>query len=112
MWRLQDLAKSADSSDWSAATASCGMTLRYDTTSVASIVVLGIALVASPAPAQPRIHPWCLVYQEMTGAWACSYDTFEQCRYNARSGNAGFCTANPAYREPAPLVRARRSRSR
>jgi len=48
----------------------------------------------------------------MTGAWACSYDTFEQCRDNARSGNAGFCAANPAYRDPAPPVATRKSRSR
>jgi hypothetical protein len=86
------------------------MTFRRYATAAATVVVG--ALAGSSATAQPRVHPWCLVYQEMTGAWACSYDTFEQCRDNARSGNAGFCAANPAYPDAASSRTARRPRSR
>ena len=71
----------------------------------AGMAVATVATASSLARTAPAIaagaHPWCVVYQEMTGAWGCSYDTFEQCRAVARSGNTGFCAQNPGYQEPA-----------
>jgi hypothetical protein len=52
-------------------------------------------------------HPWCMVVQDYSGVWACAFDSFEQCREEARSGNEGFCAANPFYPRPAkPAHRA------
>jgi hypothetical protein len=48
-------------------------------------------------------HPWCMVYQDVGGAWACRYDSFAQCRAWARAGNQGFCAQNPGY--PAAVKR-------
>jgi len=56
-------------------------------------------------------HPWCMVIQDLGDGWACGFDTFEQCRAEARAGNTGFCTSNPAYQAPTKPVRpAKRSR--
>ena len=41
-------------------------------------------------------HPWCMVYQDAGGAWACRYDSFAQCRAWARAANQGFGAQNPA----------------
>jgi Protein of unknown function (DUF3551) len=46
-------------------------------------------------------HPWCMIYQDMTGATACYYDSYDQCRVSAAGGNGGTCLQNPAYRAPA-----------
>jgi hypothetical protein len=41
-----------------------------------------------------------MIYQDMTGATACYYDSYDQCRVGAAGGNGGICLQNPAYREP------------
>jgi hypothetical protein len=56
-----------------------------------------------------------MIYQDMTGATACYYDSYEQCRVSASGGNGGMCLQNPAYRgpqqpQPAPTRKARRPR--
>ena len=55
-------------------------------------------------------HPWCMVIQDLGDGWACGFDTFEQCREEARPGNTGFCTSNPAYQAPTKPVRAAKHR--
>jgi hypothetical protein len=42
-----------------------------------------------------------MIYQDMTGATACYYDSYDQCRVSAAGGNGGVCLQNPAYRAPA-----------
>jgi ABC-type sugar transport system substrate-binding protein len=56
----------------------------------------------SPAAAA-NSRPWCLIFQDWDGGWACAFDSFEQCRVEARAGNSGFCAANPFYEAPAPV---------
>jgi hypothetical protein len=56
-----------------------------------------------------------MIYQDMTGATACYYDSYDQCRVGAAGGNGGICLQNPAYRtaprpEPGAARKARRSR--
>ena len=66
-------------------------------------VALAAALTAlslTPAPAADP-HPWCMIYQDMSGATACYYDSYDQCRVGAAGGNSGICLQNPAYRAPA-----------
>ena len=71
---------------------------------------LGV-LVAAAAPASAAgKHPWCLIIQDQDDGWACGFDTFEQCRVEARSGNTGFCAANPAYQPPAAPTRPHKRR--
>ena len=41
-----------------------------------------------------------MIYQDMTGATACYYTSYDQCRASAAGGNGGLCLQNPAYREP------------
>jgi hypothetical protein len=57
-------------------------------------------LAAVPARAADP-HPWCMIYQDMSGATACYYDSYDQCRVGAAGGNGGICLQNPAYRAPA-----------
>ena len=69
-----------------------------------SLIVALLALAATAAPASAGVggsHPWCMIIQDQDDGWACGFDTFEQCRLDARSGNTGFCAANPAYQPPA-----------
>jgi len=65
-------------------------------------VVAGVAgLTAQVSPAAARVpHPWCMVVQDFSGVWACAFDSFAQCREEARSGNEGFCAPNPFYSPP------------
>jgi hypothetical protein len=58
------------------------------------------ALVAATTARTDEVHPWCMVYQEMTGAWSCAFTSFEQCRASAAGGNGGSCIRNPAYQTP------------
>ena len=60
----------------------------------AAVAAALLMLASQPAL---TVHPWCMVYQDVGGAWACRYDSFAQCREWARGANAGFCTQNPAY---------------
>ena len=39
-----------------------------------------------------------MIYQDMSGATACYYDNYQQCRTAAAGGNSGICTENPAFR--------------
>ena len=58
---------------------------------------------ASNAHAAWAPHPWCMVFQDRSGVWACAFDSFEQCREEARPGNMGYCTSNPFYPAPPPV---------
>ena len=76
-------------------------------------VLAGVAAMAAQDPraeAARTPHPWCMVVQDYSGVWACAFDSFEQCRAEARSGNEGFCAPNPSY--PAPPAPAHRTVSR
>jgi hypothetical protein len=64
---------------------------------VCSGVVLGLAGLATPGDAYID-HPWCTGGGGWSGALTCSFDSYEQCRANARS-----CIANPAT-TPLPRV--------
>ncbi len=69
-------------------------------------LALGLVILAAlpAAPASAAVggpHPWCLIIQDQDDGWACGFDSFEQCRVEARSGNTGFCAANPYYQPPA-----------
>lgn len=72
--------------------------------------VLALAMPAFAGVGGP--HPWCLVIQDQDDGWACGFDTFEQCRAEARSGNTGFCAANPGYQPPAAATRPHKKRRR
>ena len=79
-------------------------------------LALAVALFAVPsAAAAPDTYPWCMIYQDMTGATACYYASYDQCRASAAGGNGGLCLQNPAYREPqqpapGPARKTRRTR--
>ena len=78
-------------------------------------LTLAVALNAAPCASAAGTYPWCMIYQDMTGATACYYASYDQCRASAAGGNGGQCLQNPAYREPqrtAPDAarRARRAR--
>jgi len=66
----------------------------------AATAAAALALLALPARAADP-HPWCMIYQDMSGATACYYDSYDQCRVGAAGGNGGICLQNPAYRAPA-----------
>jgi hypothetical protein len=68
-----------------------------------------VAAMAEPASASGK-HPWCLIIQDQDDGWACGFDTFEQCRVEARSGNTGFCAANPFYQPPAAPTQSQKRR--
>jgi hypothetical protein len=70
----------------------------------AVLVVLAGAILQLPAAAARVSHPWCMIVQDVSGVWACAFDSFEQCREEARSGNEGFCAPNPAH-PPQPHAR-------
>jgi hypothetical protein len=54
-----------------------------------------------------------MVVQDYSGFWACAFDSFAQCREEARSGNEGFCAPNPFYPPPtAKPAHARRAAPR
>jgi hypothetical protein len=55
-----------------------------------------LMMLASQPGVAVTFHPWCMVYQDVSGAWACRYDSFAQCRAWARAANQGFCAQNPA----------------
>jgi Protein of unknown function (DUF3551) len=62
--------------------------------------VTGLTALATPANAYID-HPWCTGGGGWAGALTCSFDSYEQCRMNARS-----CVANPAV-TPLPRVQSR-----
>ena len=67
---------------------------------IASLVAAG-ALAALTPGSHAQYYPWCMIYQDMTGATACYYASYDQCRATAAGGNGGICLQNPAFREPA-----------
>ncbi len=76
---------------------------------------LVLAWYAAASASAANTHPWCMIYQDMTGATACYYDSYDQCRVSAAGGNGGLCLQNPAYREtqrlqPGPPRKPRRAR--
>ena len=78
-------------------------------------LALGVAtaaavIVASAAAHASGNHPWCMVIQDLGDGWACGFDTFEQCRAEARGGNMGFCAQNPAYQAPIGQSRPKKRR--
>jgi len=77
-------------------------------------LAIALALLATAPAIATETHPWCMIYQDMTGATACYYDSYDQCRVSAAGGNTGQCLQNPAYREPqrpqpTPARKARRA---
>jgi len=93
----------------------------YETTGMSAVKRCAIALLAvfaasASAHAGRPPHPWCMVFQDRSGVWACVFDSFEQCREEARPGNMGFCTSNPFYQTSPPMharpTQRRRKRSR
>jgi hypothetical protein len=64
-------------------------------------VAAALVLFGAPSALAADPHPWCMIYQDMSGATACYYDTYDQCRVGAAGGNGGICLQNPGYRAPA-----------
>ena len=64
-------------------------------------MAMAMALLAAVPARAADPHPWCMIYQDMSGATACYYDSYDQCRAGAAGGNGGICLQNPAYRAPA-----------
>jgi hypothetical protein len=58
-------------------------------------------MATATSASRAQYYPWCMIYQDMTGATACYYDSYDQCRVSAAGGNGGVCLQNPAYRAPA-----------
>jgi len=58
-----------------------------------AIFLMGFVIqLGSATPAAAYIdHPWCTGGGGWSGALTCSFDSYEQCRANART-----CVANPA----------------
>ena len=78
----------------------------------AAAIGAALALLDAPTALAAETHPWCMIYQDMSGATACYYDSYDQCRVGAAGGNGGICLQNPAYRAPAapPPGATRRTR--
>jgi len=74
------------------------------------LLAIAAALAPSVSSAGAKTYPWCVVIQDQDDGWACGFETFEQCRLEARSGNTGFCAPNPAYRAPVPRLRPQKRR--
>jgi hypothetical protein len=77
--------------------------------------MLAGALLPASGGFAAETYPWCMIYQDMTGATACYYKSYDECRMSAAGGNGGLCLQNPAYREPqspapGPARKARRAR--
>jgi hypothetical protein len=63
---------------------------------------LGLVSIAAATPAVAAAsattpHPWRLIIQDEDDGGACGFDTFEQCRVEARSGKTGFRARNRAF---------------
>ena len=71
---------------------------------ILALTAMALPLVAS-APAHAEItYPWCAQYSgggQGGGGRNCGFWTHEQCEA-ARSGNGGYCIANPMYAGPQP----------
>jgi hypothetical protein len=62
---------------------------RWITAFVLTLITVSLRA-ATPAAAYID-HPWCTGGGGWSGALTCSFDSYEQCRANART-----CVANPA----------------
>ena len=85
-----------------------------DTTNLCALAI-AFALPTAASAFAAETYRWCMIYQDMTGATACYYDSYDQCRVSAAGGNGGQCLQNPAYREPprpepTPARKTRRAR--
>jgi ABC-type sugar transport system substrate-binding protein len=74
------------------------------------LVAMAPTMAAAAPMGAAKSYPWCLIIQDQDDGWACGFTTFEQCRLEARSGNTGFCAANPAYQAPARPARSHKRR--
>src|SRR5215813_3216140 len=97
----------------------CGppeLTKHWRATISAFVLISSLALIVivnAHAPVRAdTFYPWCMVYQEMTGAWSCAFASFEQCRASAAGGNGGTCIRNPAYQTPVKPVASPRGDGR
>jgi len=94
----------------------CGGSLRLRTfraavRAISTIAALAVTALAAASTRAEEVHPWCMVYQDMTGTWSCAFASFEQCRATASGGNGGTCARNPAFADPPkPAAAARRRR--
>jgi len=78
---------------------------------ISTIAALAVTALAAASTRAEEVHPWCMVYQDMTGTWSCAFASFEQCRATASGGNGGTCVRNPAFPDPPkPPAAARRGR--
>jgi hypothetical protein len=77
---------------------------------IAATIAPTTSMSAAKSMGAAKNYPWCLIIQDQDDGWACGFETFEQCRVEARSGNTGFCAANPAYRAPAKPARSHKRR--
>ncbi len=69
-------------------------------------LVFVTALLAPTTPSRAYIdHPWCTGGGGWSGALTCSFDSYEQCKANARS-----CVANPSM-TPYPQIAPREVRA-
>ena len=82
------------------------MTMSTKYAQLLSLLAPLIMVSATPGSAD-TIFPWCKSVADLgTGAGACYFSTFEQCR--VATAGFGTCSANPAYVPPAttaPLQR-------
>jgi hypothetical protein len=90
------------------ATGKSPLTTRWRNVMLAIASTAALLALTSRPVAALTVHAWCMVYQDVGGAWACRYDSFEECREWARDANQGFCAQNPAFVEPVKPRRARR----
>ena len=74
------------------------------------LLAIAATMAASVSTGGARAYPWCMIIQDQDDGWACGFATFEQCRLEARSGNTGFCAANPAYQAPAKPAQSHKRR--
>ena len=68
--------------------------------SLAAVVALLAAGVPDSHAQTPYDYPICAYYNNRSGASACYYSSYEQCRATM-SGIGGSCSPNPFYRGPA-----------
>ncbi|HEX4553944.1 MAG TPA: DUF3551 domain-containing protein [Xanthobacteraceae bacterium] len=77
---------------------------------IAATIAPATSMSAAQSMGAAKSYPWCLVIQDQDDGWACGFQTFEQCRVEARAGNTGFCAANPAYQAPPKPARSSKRR--
>ena len=67
------------------------------TRAVLILAVLAASAVGTRESAA-QYRPWCVQYPGRdSGAWTCTFATYEQCRMTATPGTGGVCVQNPWY---------------